>query len=318
MPTAGVASVAAATDFSIFDSGSPPATCSAVALDPDHPESLYAAFPTFKKNEGAPPIFYVGYVTTDNGRTWSPVPAPSGFTLGQFGGFSVTDHGVQAFFGGAPSIDVPATSKTNSAVEQTTDGGRNWPPAQLSCPADGPCVRWGPLPSGIGSCAMHGYFQSIETSQDGGQTWTVPSWPSGANGCDSNELVGLGPSTVALLSGNPAIEGSYPLLISRDSGQTWAVIALPPLPGHGGEPLPYSTHFLANGGLLAQSSGGGPWQLLLPGASNWCAVTDVSTGVEPDSVRAAADRLWWLEQGSSPNSTPTPHSARLDDVRCKQ
>ncbi|MCL4368920.1 MAG: glycoside hydrolase [Actinobacteria bacterium] len=316
VPTAGVASVAATTDFSIFDSGSPPATCSAVALDPDRPESLYAAFPAFKKNEGAPPTFYVGYVTADNGRTWSPVPAPSGFTLGQFGGFQLSGHGVQASFGSAPSINVPATSKTNSAVEQTTDGGRSWTPFQPDCPAGGPCVRWGPLPSGIGSCAMHGYFQPIEISQDGGHTWSTPAWPSGANGCDSNDLVGLGPSTVALLSGNPATEGSYPLLLSHDGGQTWMVVALPPLPGQSDEPLPYSAYFLPNGALLAQPSGGGPWQLLSQGASNWCPVTDVPAQAEPGSLRAAGDRLWWLEGSNSPNSTPTPHGVRLDDVRC--
>ena len=316
VPTGSAAKVAATTDFSIFDSGSPPATCSAVVLDPDHPESLYAAFPTFKKNEGAPPIFYVGYATTDNGRTWQTVPAPSGFTLGQFGGFQLTGHSVLALFGGAPSLDVPATGKIKIAVEQTADGGQTWAPAQLTCPADGPCVRWGPSPSGIGSCAMHGYFQSVEMSQDGGRTWSTPAWPSGDNACDSNELVGLGPSTVALLSGNTAGEGSYPLLYSRDGGQTWVVVALPPLPGQGGEPLPYSPRFLPNGALVAQSSGSGPWYLLLPGASNWCVVAGIPAGAESDSLRAAGDRLWWLEQGNSPNTTPIPLSARLDEVGC--
>src|SRR5262249_40818722 len=89
----------------------------------------------------APPTFWDVFVTSDAGCTWRALPAPSGAQLDhvQFGGFQVTDRAVQALF------TAPGTSPEPppALVEQTLDGGRSWLTATLTCPATGPCVRWG-------------------------------------------------------------------------------------------------------------------------------------------------------------------------------
>jgi hypothetical protein len=309
--TADVATIAGETGYPLFSQGGgePPA-CQSLTLDPNHPQSFYAVFETAKEPYGAPPIFFMGYLTTDAGKTWQAVPVPPGYTVEQFGGFEATGDVVQALFAGQPSSTQEALPL---AAEQTSDGGRMWTAADLACPASGSCVRWGPAPSQISGMGAD-YPQAIEISADGGQTWTAPEWPSQIilNGGPS-ELVALSRTALALIS--PFDD--YPFRVSQDKGETWEVISLPPLTGSDGSfPLYPALQMLPTGALLAQSQNAPVWQMLLPEASEWCTVVGVALPATPDLFVAVGDRLWWLEPSASAGGAPTAMYASVSNMHC--
>jgi hypothetical protein len=316
--TAGISYTLGRPDGSFSPAGAATPECLAVTLDPQHPDSYYATFAAAQKPYGAPPIYFIGYVTTDGGKRWQVVPVPPDHALSQFGGFRSNQPGVQALFSdtaGPPFDEGPGLGqKVPFTVEQTADGGRTWAASPLACPALGPCATWGPAPNGIGSCAMHGYAQPIEISADGGRSWTVPDWPSRANACQLNELAALGPQRLALLAG----PSDYPLSISGDGGKTWQPVALPPLPGSQGNALFYQgLQLLPTGALLSQAQDGQSWEMLLPGAANWCPLAGAAPPVVPDvALQAIGDRLWWLETGTAPGAAPVPRSASLSGLHC--
>ena len=166
--TGPVGDIAATTDFPIASEVQALPACTAVLLDPRFPQSVYAEFVAQRGTFGIPPLYFVGYGTSDAGRTWYSIPTPDNSSPGQFGGFQLVDAAVEALFEvGQPFRADPASF----VVEQTEDGGASWSPSPLTCPTSGPCIRWGPAPSGIGSCAMHGYDESVEVSVDGGASW---------------------------------------------------------------------------------------------------------------------------------------------------
>jgi photosystem II stability/assembly factor-like uncharacterized protein len=325
VPVAPVVDIAAASLYPLITAGGVPPACVSLALDPAFPNSVYAVFQATKAPFGAPPIIFVGYVTTDRGQTWQAVPVPDGLTMEEFGGFRVVGTTVEALF------SVPAAepgAPPSFAVERTVDGGTTWTTAQPDCPDAGPCVRWGPAPNAIGSCAMNGRFQPIDASTDGGATWTPsgppgPFGPAGANACNLNELVALSPTDVLLIAEDAALTGggAQPVEISRDGGQTWSAVTLPSLPG--GEPLLlHGLQVLPDGALIVRPQDS-RWMLLSPGAPAWCAIP---AGVldapfdSADTARVIGGRLWWLENtdpGVPPqNTTPTPHSVALDSLTC--
>jgi hypothetical protein len=310
--TTEVVTLAAATSYPLFNSAAPsmPA-CDAVTFDPGHSGSFYAVFTTAKKPYGAPPTFFAGFFTTDAGKSWQAVPVPANHTVEQFGGFRETEQGVQVPFRGQASVP---NEPVPSSVEQTTDGGHTWSPAELSCPDTGPCITWGPAPSEIGSMGPS-YPQQIEVSTDGGVQWTNPSWPRDVilNGGPS-ELASLSATKVALLSG----PNDYPFRLSEDGGKTWHVIALPALPGSGNGYLPLyaGLQMLPSGALLAQSQDQGAWHMLPPTAGAWCPVDSALLPSGPDLMAAAGDRLWWLERPGGSGTLPAPRSVLLGDLRC--
>jgi photosystem II stability/assembly factor-like uncharacterized protein len=305
--TAGVAQVASKTDYPLFGGGSSsPARCDSVTLDAGHPDSFYAVFETAKRPYGAPPIFLMGYLTTDGGKTWQLVPEARGYAMDQFGGFRSVERGVEALFGGQPSTP-------DFGVEQTTDGGRTWTQSDLTCPASGPCIRWGPAPSQIGGMGV-GYPQAIEISTDDGQTWTTPVWPTQVTlNSGPSQLASLSGSAVALLSPGD----DYPFRVSTDGGETWKVIGLPTLSGSDGNtPLYPGLQMLPNGALLAQSQSGTSWQMLVPGASSWCTVAGAVLPSTPDLLTAIGDQLWWLASGATPGAAGEVKRVAVGDVRC--
>jgi photosystem II stability/assembly factor-like uncharacterized protein len=310
--TAGVAQVAAKTSYPLFIGGSTgKATCHSVTLDPGHPESLYAVFETAKEPYGAPPVFFMGYLTSDGGNTWHAVPEPQGYTAEQFGGFLAIGGAVQALFAG----EVPAAEQAPPfAVEQTADGGQSWVPAELTCPSLGPCIRWGPAPAQIGGMGV-GYPQTIEISTDGGESWRTPAWPTQVTlNFGPSQLASFSGSTVALLSAGD----DYPFRVSRDSGQTWEVIGLPALSGSPGNvPLYPALQMLPNGALLAQSQSGISWQMLVPGASSWCTVSTASLPSAPDLLTAIGNQLWWMESADTPNAAPVVQHVAVEDLKCR-
>lgn len=310
--TQGVISATEPTSYTLFAPGSEqePA-CHSVTLDPGHPQSFYVAFETAIRQYGAPPIFFMGYVTADGGQTWQLVPPPQGYEIDQFGGFRAGQGSVQAIFSGPMSSPEQAPP---FAVERTTDGGQTWTPGQLACPLSGSCIHWGAAPAQIGGMGV-GYTQAIEISTDGGQTWATPTWPANVIlNTGPSELAALSSSTVALLSG----QGDYPFLLSEDAGQTWKVILLPPMIGNeeNQPPLYPGLQMLPNGALLSRPQAEGTWQMLLPGASGWCPVTGVSLPAAPDLMTVIGSQLWWLESPEASAAAPVIKSLPLSSLQC--
>ena len=165
IPTIGVMSVANENGYSLYGGDSPSgSTCLSVTLDPNYPSTFYAVFTTTQEEIGAPPVFYMGFFTSDDGDTWQMVPVLDPATIEDFGGFWNLGEG---------SVEVLLSSNgqlENPTVLETNDGGETWEPGKLSCPNSGPCVRWGPAPSiipGMGSPLP----QVILSSSDVGSSW---------------------------------------------------------------------------------------------------------------------------------------------------
>jgi BNR/Asp-box repeat len=312
--TRPVARVAATTSYplppGLYGQASP--ACAALALDPRHPRSVYAAFNAARKSAGIPPTYLVGYVTTDGGQTWRPVSVPTGYTMGEFSNFQVTGRAVQALFGRLRPMPDQAPAV---AVEQTTDGGRTWAPARLTCPASGLCVRWGAAPGPFSSMGVP-TPQGIAYSTEGGRTWRTPAWPSWVDlkSPGPNALVAVSPTEVALLAGGSA----YPFRLSHDGGRTWDVVTLPTLPGSsaGAGPFP-GLQMLPDGALLAQTqSAGMPWWLLQPGTTRWCPVSGVALPAWPAALRVIDGRVLWLAGGPFGPGALSLKSVPLSSLRC--
>jgi hypothetical protein len=306
IPTAPVGAAAEASGYPVFqqEPTSPP-TCLSVTLDPTHPDSFYATFETAKQDYGAPPVFFMGYTTADGGATWQLVPPPSPQALETFGGFWTDAEGtVQAFYSD-PGSPVDATAAP--LVQSSPDGGLTWSPGSLACPPHGPCLRWGPAPgfiSGMGSPLP----QAVLTSLDGGSTWTAAGLSVELRMPAPNQLVAFSATQAVLLSGS----GDYPVRLTQDGGQTWKVIALPPLPGGpAGNPYYPGLQILPDGSLLSQSMDGAGWLMLPPSAQEWCALDLQGLPSLPVLLQSSAHQMWWL----SPESGEIEHLP-LQDLAC--
>lgn len=323
IPTAGVVAATAGTRYPVrAAAGGAPACASAVA-DPAHARTVYASFAAGSAKYGMPPVYNIPVYTTDGGVRWQVVPTPTGSAAGGFGQFALGASAVRAVFGRPLGV---ATGSA-FAVTETRDGGARWRVAAPSCPAQGPCLAWGPAASGTGSCAMHGYAQPILASADGGRTWAALPAPAGsppsalANGCGQNQLVALSARRAALVaSGAPLARDA--LRVTDNGGRTWRTVTLPALPGHGAT---QGLQMLPDGALLAPvfgEVGAGRYairfDLLQPGAGSWCPVPGIAlpgSGTNPAGVQAVGGRLWWIGSASR-HQAAAAHSVPLGDVRC--
>ena len=309
VPIDAVAGLAANTAYPLAPHGDGSPVCQAVALDPTEPDTFYAVFPAVRAPQDAPPPrFATGYFTRDAGQSWQEVPAPADGSL-QFGGFVAHESGVQALFNreavGSSREGVPVP-----VVEATNDGGQSWHETPFACPPSGPCIRFGAPPTGIGSCAMHGYGQPLLVSADSGQTWTTSAGAAAVNACQSNELAILTDTDMLLLAPGAAevTRESAPVKLSRDGGRSFVPLGLPE---SGGSQEPFELKLLPDGRLLALMSGPTwSWQILEPSEDHWCSPTGVLMPANPVPLSVAADRLWWLDGAHA------PQSMRYADIVC--
>jgi hypothetical protein len=311
-----------------------PATCATVQLDPHDAASVYAGF-TSEYGTSIPPVYLAPLYTTDAGATWHTVPIPAGASIESFGGFAVRGASVAALFdgpGGGTNRYPAGTSDGLVRTEVTSDGGARWTPSTLGCPANGPCVTFGPYP--WGNCTMTNATQSLLLGPPGAASpvavhWTSSSWIASVDSCYPQQLVTT--STNDLLLVDPSSQ--YPLQESTTAGRTWFDVALPPLAAanYGLDSMPTTNSLvLAPDGSLvavvtAPSQQSQALYRLAPGASSWCRVPHVfgpsitTSGVAGPLRVNAADLAW--SQTTYPNGAPavtTDHVLALSDVRCRR
>jgi photosystem II stability/assembly factor-like uncharacterized protein len=309
IPTAAVDAAAQASHYPIAESAPGQAECLTALADPAHPASFYATFRTMKADVGAPPEYFMGFTTTNSGQAWQALPIPAETTAERFGGFAYGPQDIEALFGG----ESPTPPNPGPVFgELTRDGGQTWTPGTLACPSTGACLRWGPETSsisGMGSPAP----QYVMISGNGGQTWTFPG--------PSVELRAQGPDELAAFSNAGALlvssSSDFPVQVTHDAGNNWEPVTLPDLPGAGsGVPFP-ALQLLPDGSLLALPEGG-VWQLLAPGAAQWCAIGATGLPDQPIAFTAAGAQVWWLTQpDTGSGQSPQPVSAPLTSLRCK-
>jgi photosystem II stability/assembly factor-like uncharacterized protein len=164
--------------------------------------------------------------TSDGGRSWQSVDAPSG---------SVDLVGVTCIT--ADQCTVLATDGSSYWTATTTDGGSVWQrqgnlPAGFSGPSDISCPT-------AQSCIVAGYTSptagkgvgAVATTTDGGADWTLSDVPSGTGllhgvSCPTIEhCVAVG--TVSTTATDVAL-GKAVILNSDDGGQSWQLAGGPP------------------------------------------------------------------------------------------
>jgi len=309
IPTQGAAETLAEAGYQSFPQPADGAAlaCVSALFDAAHPGSVFATFGAAHAEYGAPPLLWIALQTSDAGAHWQLVPPPSGIAPDLFGGFATTAQGVQALFALPQSHDY--------TVIESDDGGASWAPAALTCPSAGPCVRWGPAPNGLGSCAMHGYPQRVEVSLDRGQSWQTAALPETPDACGPHSLVALSATTVLAISARSENTNNN-VAVSTDGGTTWQSVILPPLPDQPGA-LFFATDLqtLPNGSLLANTGHG--WWLLAPGAQSWCAVGNDVLPADIDHVWQAIGALWWFPQQENGLPAETPVAISPGALACQ-
>lgn len=306
IPVSGAAEAAAALGYPLFPlDGSQPPQCFSVTLDASHPASIFAVFATAKEEFGAPPLFYMGFYTTDGGGAWMSAPFPEGASLETFGGFYSAGAGaVQALYN---AVNAPPGAGNVLPVLQTADGGASWSPGSLTCPAVNPCLRWGPAAMaipGMGSPLP----QYALSSPDGGQTWMNLEPPAELRVSPPNQLVAFPEGIAMRVSGSIgfAADGGNPVSLTLDGGQSWEAYPLPPLPEADPDiPVYPGLQVLPDGAFLSQGAADASWYLLPPGAQEWCPLENPDLPTFPVELPAAGGNLWWVDpEGYSLRSVP--------------
>lgn len=297
-----VTSIADAMGYSIGEQQS--ASCISVVLDPTHPESFYATFGAANKQYGVPPTYFLGFYTTDKGKTWKAAPIPSREQnppmVERFGGFWNAGQAVQTLYSG-DSNGQPG-QVTPVLVEQTLDGGLTWQAGTLACQANGPCLSWGAAPgsiSGMGAILS----QFVMVSQNNGQGWNSTGQSVELRTSTPNELAAYSPTVATLISG----DAQYPLLVTQDGGKTWQAYALPPLPGSN-QSIGFQYNglqLLQDGSLVAMIPDTGAWYDLPPGGQDWCKLNITLPGNYPVLLQTSGSKAWWFSPiDQSLKSTP--------------
>jgi hypothetical protein len=191
-------------------------------------------------------------------------------------------------------------------AEETVDGGAHWRTTGLTCPAAGPCLRFGALPGslpGMGAATL----DPLVTSADGGRHWQTLAWPSGA--LLAQGLLRTGQAQLAWLGGARLAfvdpESTYPLRLSLDGGATWQDVRLPVPAGtawrvRNGESPFAVLMLLGNGDLLAATApangGSAQWWVLRPGTGTWVRDSAIHASDATGRLVLAGGRLYGLRK----------------------
>ncbi|MGB7652066.1 MAG: hypothetical protein WBL51_02170, partial [Acidimicrobiales bacterium] len=270
-----------------------------------------------------PPEYLAPMYSTNVGASWHAVPIPPGVTIEDFAGFSVSGSRVEALFMSQQAYSNSPVGTNHGLVtaEVTSNGGSTWAPTTLGCPANGPCMTFGPYIWGY--CNMANDTQGLLLGTPGsvgtsGVKWTGSTWVTSVNSCFYQQLVVSSSHELFLL--DPSSE--YPLLRSTDGGETWTNWLLPTIPGANygpdSEPRTNSLVLAPNGSLFASiSTPNNEYQELFrlyPDAKNWCQIPHAFGSTPPDTMEPihvdAIDLLW------SQSSPFHAHAVSYADLTC--
>lgn len=204
---------------------------------------------------------------------------------------------------------------------RTADSGRHWPLTAATSPLDGSpsgaipvsCDKRGVAlatakTGWLTSVCLVGLQDELLVSRDGGAAWAPQPLPVSASICADGGCTLTGPQlaggaaflTVAAVGGKPA------LLVSRNLGQSWAVLPLPALAGM----YPRITFFGRSAGVLvaagAQGTLGGVFYTTADGGRTWRPVrqgthfTRLGAAIDFASPRTG---FAWTTGGDAPSGS---------------
>ena len=310
--TIGVKSISNERGYSLYSGDSPVgSTCQSVTLDPEHPSTFYTVFTTTQEEMGAPPVFYMGFFTSDFGDTWQVVPEPESATIEDFGGFwNLGGDSVEVLFNSIGVLE-------NPIIIETQDGGKSWDAGIMSCPYSGPCVRWGPAPSNISGMGSP-LPQGILSSPDGGSSWEAIEPPVELRAPAPNQLVAFSDEESAIVPGSITLADPSPLnsvlRISQDTGFKFQQFEIPTI-SSSNDYLNYlpGLQMLPDESFLSQDPESNNWFWLNPDLPIWCPVsTDVLPEI-PRLLQSAGDRLWWINE-----ELENAESISLPEIGCTE
>jgi hypothetical protein len=250
-------------------------TCENLALDPNHPKTVYVGFQA-SHGGSIPPVYDVALVTSNLGKSWRFIPPPRGYSVTDFGGFN-DQLGRVAMLYSRNDFFPLTTGHTASFVATTSStGGQSWTDLHLDCVTSATCVIFGPE-APQGACGMSEWQQSVLVVASGQGTattrWRSAGAISSVSQCGSQQLIATTSGDEFLI----ARSRSDALLYTRN-GINWTTVSLPKMDGRPvGETFSSFGQVMtiaANGFLVAVS--GSPLQvsehleILKPGSSEWC------------------------------------------------
>ena len=253
-------------------------TCENLALDPNHPKTVYVGFQA-SHGGSIPPVYDVALVTSNLGKTWRFVPPPRGYSVTDFAGFN-DQLGRVAMLYSRNDFFPLKTGQTASFVAATSaTGGQSWTDLHLDCTTRATCVIFGPE-APQGACGMSEWQQSVlvvATGQDTATTrWRSAGAISSVSQCGSQQLIATTAGDEFLI-----VRSRSDALLYTRNGINWTTVSLPKMDGRAvggtfasfGQVMTIAT----NGFLIAVS--GSPLQvaehleLLKPGSSEWCTAS---------------------------------------------
>ena len=169
----------------------------------------------------------IGMSTADGGATWSPIGLPEGVT-------SVDSHLTCVASSCVSAGQSTSSTGGNDVILFSADGGLNWrlaslPPDVGATGSEVPCVgrHCADVFASVGAAQAKTGGDTLITSSDGGESWTVAAMPSTTY---RNILVptctGTVCTTTASVSNTNEL-ASDQLLKSTDGGSTWTSTPLP-------------------------------------------------------------------------------------------
>ncbi len=304
-------------------------TCENIALDPNHPKTVYVGFQA-SHGGSIPPVYDVALVTSNLGESWRFVPPPRGYSLTDFAGFDERLGGVALLYSRNYFFPLKTGQSSSFVVATSSTGGHSWTDLHLDCTTRATCVIFGPE-APQGACGMSEWQQSVLVVAPGPAATTTRWRSAGAissvSECGSQQLI-------AMTSGDEFLidRSRSDALLYTSNGINWTTVSLPKINGRpvGGTFAPFEQvmTIAANGLLIAVS--GSPLQaaehleILKPGLSEWCAASaplPTATKQNPVVAMQSSDSrlvVTFLARIRARRGTETSAlSFRLSTLRCR-